>query len=330
MSKLKKTKALVRQKASNSKLLGVLEKGDLIEIIAPGSGAPIENLEAGAETLRRWGFKVHYHPELLKPELYLANSDEFRFENFKQSMTNRQSKVVWCLRGGYGAIRLLPQVEKMPVPKKKKLLIGFSDITSLHVIINQKWRWPSLHGSLIDRLANEKLNNNNLEELRSSLTKSDFSNTFSALVPLNSAAQKSKTIQSSVVGGNLLVLVSTLGTPSQIKTKNKIIFLEEIGERGYRVDRSLQQMKQAGLFNEASAVVLGDFLTGAEPDGKNLVQETVVRFFKNLKIPAFSGVETGHGQIQRPLFLGTVAILTCGVQPQMVVYSQYEIHKPRK
>ncbi|MBC7742128.1 MAG: LD-carboxypeptidase [Bdellovibrionaceae bacterium] len=333
MSKLKKPKNSARPKLTNSNrrsFISPLQKGDIIEIIAPGSGAPLENLEAGAKTLRNWGYQVIYDPQILKPNIYLSNSDDYRFQAFKKAMTNEESKAVWCLRGGYGSIRLLPAVQKMAIPKTKKLLIGFSDICSLHAVINQKWKWPSLHASLIDRLAFDKLSVENQKELKQSLTQFDFKNEFNQLVPMNAAAKKNKKITSSIVGGNLVVVVSTLGTPSQLVTKNKIILLEEIGERGYRVDRCLQQMKQAGLFDQAAAVVLGDFLTGHEADGKNHVKYTVDEFFKNLKIPAFTGLETGHGEIQRPLFFGTRAVLTCGVKPQMVVYSEYEIHKPRK
>ncbi|MBC7419305.1 MAG: LD-carboxypeptidase [Bdellovibrio sp.] len=334
MSKIKKTKKIRARKISKrsnvKSALAPLQKGDLIEIIAPGSAAPIEILEQGVQTLKSWGYEVTYSPDLLKPEMYLANSDEYRFESFKKAMTNKESKAVWCLRGGYGSIRILPQIEEMAVPKNKKLLIGFSDITSLHAVINQKWKWPSLHASLIDRLKLGKLTPENTAELQASLLNIEFSALFKNLKPLNAAAKRNKKITSSVIGGNLVVLVSSIGTPSQINTKDKIIFLEETGERGYRVDRCLQQMKQAGLFDQAAAVVLGDFINGLESDGKDMVPDTLKNFFANLKIPTFSGVQAGHAEIQRPLFFNTRSVLTCGEAPQMLIYSDYEIHKPRK
>jgi muramoyltetrapeptide carboxypeptidase len=304
-------------------LLETLKPGDLIEIIAPGSYAPLENLERGAEVLRSWGYQVTYDSSLLDPHIFLANSDEKRFQSFKKAIKNKESKAVWCLRGGYGAIRLLPMIEKMPVPKNTKLLIGLSDISSLHAIINQKWKWPSLHASLLDRLALNQLSPENTKELREALENHNYVTSFKNLVPLNTSAASNKKIKAEVVGGNLMVVTSTLGTPSQIKTKNKILFLEEIAERAYRVDRCLQQLKQAGALDGVLAVVFGDFVNCNEPNGENHIWATIEAFCKTLKIPFFKGVECGHGVQQRPLFFMTSAHLTCGKKPQMLVYSAF-------
>jgi muramoyltetrapeptide carboxypeptidase len=313
VSKLKKPK--------KSAFKTTLQKGDLIEIIAPGSSAPFEYLEKGAEVLRSWGLDVHYDENLLRPDMYLAHNDRFRFESFKKAMTNPKVKAVWCLRGGYGSIRLLPAIEKMKTPASPKLLIGFSDVTSLHMLINQKWKWPSLHASLIDRLALGTLSPENLAELNASLFDPEYCTKFENLIALNKAAEKKKKIEGKVVGGTLLVVTSSLGTPSQIKAKNKILFLEEIAERAYRIDRCLQQLKQAQVFADVSAVVVGDFVNCQERDGKDLVSATLNNFFSDLKIPAFKGLQAGHGQIQRPLFFNTQTVLTCGNHPQMLNYS---------
>lgn len=314
MSKAKKT-------TKTKTLFYPLVPNDLIEIIAPGSSAPFENLAKGVEILRAWGFQVQYDERILKPEMYLANSDQYRFEAFRQAMLNPRVKAVWCLRGGYGAIRLLPKLEKMPVPKKAKLLIGFSDVTSLHNLINRKWKWPSLHAPLIDRLGMDKLSSENLAELQRSLMDADHVGVFDSLIALNTLAEKKKVIQAPMVGGNLTVLTSSVGTPSQLKTKGKILFLEEIGERGYRVDRYLQQLKQAQMFEGVQAVVCGDFINGQESDGKDLVSPTLENFFRDLKVPSFKGMQAGHGEIQRPVFFNTQTVLTCGSRAQMLNYS---------
>jgi muramoyltetrapeptide carboxypeptidase len=322
MSKLRKTsKSKPKTRASS---LETLKPGDLIEIIAPGSHAPLEHLEKGAAILRSWGYRVSYDSQLLDPQIFLANSDEKRFESFKKAINNSESKAVWCLRGGYGAIRLLPMIEKMSVPKNKKLLIGLSDISSLHAIINQKWKWPSLHAPLIDRLALNKLSVKNINELRSVLEDQNYVTSFKRLIPLNAAATSEKKIKSEVVGGNLMVVTSTLGTPSQIIPKNKILFLEEIAERAYRVDRCLQQMKQAGVLDGVRAVVFGEFINCNEPNGENYIWASIEAFCKTLKTPFFKGVECGHGEQQRPLFFMTSAHLTCGKKPQMLVYSAFK------
>lgn len=284
----------------------------------------MSHLLKGAEVLESWGFRVSYNKDILKPEIFLSNSDKFRFDAFKAAMTNKESKAVWCLRGGYGAIRLLPQIESMKAPKTKKVLIGLSDITSLQTVICQKWKFPALHSALIDRLALELLDEKNLEEIKTVLTDPGFVMKFENLKPINKAGKSGKSINSSVVGGNLMVATSTLGTPSQLKTKGKIIFLEELCERSYRIDRCLQQMKQAGLFDGASAVVFGDFTNCDEPNKENYVQQVLSEFFKEMKIPAFTGIENGHGEKQRPLFFNTKAQLACGEDAQLLVYSPFK------
>lgn len=319
---VKKTKTVRR---SEKNQLAALNPGDLIEIIAPGSHSPIENLEKGAEVLRQWGYRVTYAADLLSPELsFLANTDEQRFLSLKKAFLNPESKAIWCLRGGYGAIRLLPELQKMSIPTRHpKMLIGLSDVSSLHAVINQKWKLPTLHASLIDRLAHDKLSAANIAELRNVLENPDYVTKFENLQPLNAAARKRKKIISKVVGGNMMVLTSTLGTPSQIRTDQRILFLEEIAERAYRVDRCLQQMKQAGIFDKAHAVVFGDFTNCQEPTGENNIWPTIEAFFEKLKVPAFRGVESGHGELQRPLFFNTEAHIACGETAQMLVYSAF-------
>lgn len=131
-----------------------------------------------------------------------------------------------------------------------------------------------------------------------------------------------------------MVATSSVGTPFQIHGKNKILFFEEMSERGYRIDRCLQQMKQAGVFKDVRAILLGDFFKCEEPSGTDLSINTIKAFFEEVKIPVFQGVQSGHATIQRPLFLGTKATLTKSViapdRFQVLVYSPYEILKPRK
>lgn len=323
----KKTKVRPTRSKKNSDLLP-LQQGDVIEIIAPGSHAPLNHLEKGAEVLRSWGYEVVYDPELIKPEIFLSNSDEYRFQSFKKALLNPKTKIVWCLRGGYGSIRLLPLIEKMPVPKNKKILIGLSDISSLQTVMTQKWDWPCLHSALIDRIALEKLTEKNVQEIKSALTDPNFVMSFANLKPVNKSAAAKKKISGEVVGGNLMVITSTLGTPSQIKAKNKIIFLEELCERAYRVDRCLQQMKQAGVFDNARAVVFGDFTNCDEPNKENYIQDVLSNFCASLKIPAYTGIENGHGELQRPLFFNTkTEINSNGSAAEMKVYSPFKSEK---
>jgi muramoyltetrapeptide carboxypeptidase len=141
---------------------------------------------------------------------------------------------------------------------------------------------------------------------------------FAELAPLNAAARRRQRIVSRLTGGNLTVLQSTLGTALQ-RRPSGILFLEDIGERGYRIDRMLEQLRQAGVLRHLKAIVLGTFLGGAESDGGNLGPAVLERFAQELSIPVLSGIQAGHGTCQRPVFLHTPAELRCGPDAQLTV-----------
>lgn len=312
-----------------SKSIKPLRPGDLIDIIAPASATSEEFLHKGVSFLESQGFKTRYPENIIKPQLFLSQTDEFRFKSFKKALLSKDSKAIWCLRGGYGSMRLLPQLSRLKKPPQQKLLIGMSDVTSLHLFLNQKWKWPSLHAPLLDRIGKNLITSSNLDEIIKALTTVDPS-LYDQLIPINKSAKTNKKIKGLVRGGNLVLTTASLGTPYQINSKNCILFFEEIGERAYRIDRMLQQLDQAGIFKNAKAVVFGDFTDCHEPDQKNLISETLQQFFNKQKIPAFFGLQAGHDMIQRPLFFNTKAQLTCGPKAKMLVYSGYEIQQSRK
>lgn len=303
-----------------------LSKGDIVDIVAPASACSEESLKLGIKWIESLGFVPRCNPHILQPDLYLSNSDEFRFQDLKKAFYAKDSKAIWCLRGGYGSFRLWPQLLKLTQKAPPKLLIGLSDITSMHQFVNQKWQWPSLHASLLDRVGQNKLPAANEKELVNVITGELDAVEFVDLTPMNDFAIKKKVIKGTVRGGNLCTFMVSVGTKLQTKYTKKdkvILFFEDIGERGYKVDRFLQHLSQAGVFDNVAAIVFGDFVDGLEASGQSLVHETLARFAKQCKFPVFSGVETGHGVIQRPLFFNTPAMLTCDKNPNMIVYSAY-------
>ncbi|MES2803087.1 MAG: LD-carboxypeptidase [Bdellovibrionota bacterium] len=303
-----------------------LQPGDIVDVVAPASACSEEHLKLGVKWIESLGFKPRYNPHILQPDLYLSNSDEFRFKDLKNALYAKDSKAIWCLRGGYGSFRLWPEMLKLSKKTAPKLFIGLSDITSVHQFLNQKWQWPTLHASLLDRVGQNKLPAGNEKELVDVITGQLDAVEYMNLVPMNDLASSKKVIKGTVCGGNLCTFVVSVGTKLQPKYQKKdkvILFFEDIGERGYKVDRFLQHLTQAGIFNNVAAIVFGDFVDGLESSGQSLVQETLSRFAKQCKVPVFSGVETGHAVIQRPLFFNTSAVLTCGKNPNMIVYSAY-------
>ncbi len=294
-----------------------LNPGDAIEIIAPASACSHDEFEKAIQWVRDQGYKPVYNKNILKPEIYLAQSDQERFDQLKHALVNSKAKVIWCLRGGYGCLRLVPNLMKLSQKmseKKPKFFIGLSDITILHYFLNKKWNWSTIHGPILARTASENKRTQDYVELFGLLNGKNQSVIFSYLKPVNSVAKKSKksakSIKAKVYGGNLCTFVTLLGTKLQPKLKNHFLFFEDAGERGYKVDRMLHQLQQAGIFNQCKGVFLGDFIDSAEKSGINYVPLAIEKFFKDSPFPVYSGIESDHSEKQRPLILNSKAILS--------------------
>lgn len=287
-----------------------LKEGDIVDVVAPGFATAPEVVDGARRFLLGWGLIPRLPSDLIGSHFLHSNDDEVRFDHLKKALLAKDSAAVWCLRGGYGANRLLPKLAKLKAPPSPKLFVGISDVTSLHVFLQQKWGWRVVHGPLLDRLALGKIAPKFQSELHDLVFGRSAAVEFRGLKPLNAAAKSGKTLKAPIVGGNLVTLQSTLGTPWQLDLKGKILFVEELGERGYRVDRIFEHFAQAGVMKGCRGVLIGDFLGGNEVDGRNLVQGVIERWADQLKIPVYQGLEAGHGDVQRPVPFGVTAELS--------------------
>ncbi len=290
-----------------------IEKGDLVDIIAPGMPPKPKTLEGLVPFLESWGLKVRIPKDLLGHDLICSNSRELRAKHLKNALQAKDSQLIWCLRGGYGSLQLLETLQKIkkPIPKA---FVGLSDITSLHLFLNQEWNWSTIHGCHIDRFARGE--GTHLEEKRlKDLLFGKKPQLQYKLTPLNPQAFQERTIKGSIVGGNLITVQAGFGTSYQIKTRNQILFFEDIGERAYRIDRVFEQMNQMGLFKGVKAILFGQFTGGHEPGGKNLIPQYLRSFAAVRKIPVFAGIKSGHGENQHPLCFNTEAQIQTGAKP---------------
>jgi len=263
---------------------------DEISLIAPASSAPVDVFENTLELTKK-DIKVSFHPKFNRTKLYFAQERDFQIQDFISSL-NSPSPVMWSLRGGYGSMRLIPELLKIKKPKITKCFIGFSDNTALHLFLNQKWNWPTLHGINYSSIPYHKKEYQELLKiLRGEVKEKSF-----RLKPLNSAAKDLTHIEGVITGGNLRIVQSSLGTPWQIKTKGKILFLEDVGERGYSIDRMFEQLYQAGIIGpEVKAIVLGAFTEGLEKNGKDMKDKAIKRWSQILPIPLYANLPCGHG-----------------------------------
>jgi muramoyltetrapeptide carboxypeptidase len=285
-----------------------LKKGDIIDIISPASFSDPKELIAAVKEISKWGFVPRTFINFNASHPFHSDDDHTRLLDLKRALLAKDSKAIWCLRGGYGSTRLLEDLSEMKKPAHKKILIGFSDITALHAFLNQKWKWETIHGPTISSFSNKNLNKKCIPELKNILIgihKKDFK-----VEAINECAKCINTkIEGAVIGGNLAIIQSLLGTKFQLNAKNKILVIEDVNERGFRIDRMLNHLVMAGMLKGCKAIVFGDFTKALEPNGASYVDYALHRFARDLKIPVFKTNEFGHGKINRPLiFNGTYRI----------------------
>lgn len=293
--------------------LPLLKKGDSVEIIAPASRCAEGELETLVDLLESWHLKCLVNQNIFGEDLFCANTDALRFQHLKDALFNQDTKAIISVRGGYGSMRLIPALMALAKPPKPKLFVGMSDTTALSLFFQKKWNWPSIHGSL----AANRFSAASIQAMQGLFFEKKDPD-FNALTAVNREAFEEKVIEGRLTGGNLSLVQASIGTSWQLNAERKILLLEEVGERGYRIDRMLQHLDQASMFKDVKALVFGDFSRGLEPDGSSLIEETLQRFAASCAFPVVRIKGIGHDYINFPIPLGTQARLKLGQEIQLV------------
>jgi muramoyltetrapeptide carboxypeptidase len=276
-----------------------LKYGDIIDIIAP-SHKPI--LEHGNEIINevikiieKMGFKARIASDIFNYEEdnFCANTVEYRKEKFIEALYNSESKMIWCLQGGYGASNFIADLEKLVPPKHKKILVGFSDITALHIFLNSKWGWPSIHYRNLSQFCNKNNENISNEEITNfkDFIVGNIKELSYDIISLNKVKFEG---EGEVIGGNLSIISCSIGTNWQIQAENKILFVEEVDERGYAIDRMFYHLEQAGIFKNLKALLVGDIICNPEEDGEKRCDLAIKNLCSRLDIPIFKINNCGH------------------------------------
>lgn len=191
-------------------------------------------------------------------------------------------------------MRLIPALMKMK-PLPPKAFLGFSDITALHLFFNQNWNWPTLHSRVLGQMSKEHAETPDRKELEDLLFGRIRGVALRGLIPMNEEARRPGVIDAEVTGGNLRIVQTGIGLEWQMQTKNKIVFFEDIDERGYSIHRMLEQLFGMGLLERGPrAVVFGDFTGSREKDGKDHSLHALQTFADRVKYPVFRGIPAGH------------------------------------
>lgn len=275
-----------------------------ISIIAPSFKIPESDLNNCLSSLDDLKILYSLQTPLFKNDELCSHTAKKRFNDFKKSLKDKHD-FIWCLRGGYGALQMAPEILRLTKPKIQKKLIGFSDITILHYILNQQWNWPTLHWKHLNGFLDSetKVFNGDLFVQSLDLINKRVDFEFDGLIPLNEKAEKIKILKSKIIGGNLITLQSLIGLKVK-KPKGKILFFEEIDEPVYKIDRALTQLKYAGWFDGIKGILLGSF-TNKNMDVEKQTQDYFETKFLDLNIPVFKGLKAGHIPDQQPLFFNT-------------------------
>ncbi len=266
-----------------------LKKGDKIALIAPSRMIVEKQLDAAKEIFKSKGLEVILGSKLFNTYGYFAGSDEERLSDLQEMIDNPKIRAIFCARGGYGMSRILDQLNLNELKNNPKWIIGFSDITALHLQLNHLGI-ESIHG-----LMPVQYEYMGVEESLESLWQLLFEEKISYEIHGNSS-NKEGSVKAQIIGGNLSLLIDSLGTKTEIDSNGKILFIEEIDEYLYKVDRMINHLKRAGKLNKIKGLIIGNFTELKDTRilfGQNL-KEIILSHCQSLDVPICFNFPVGH------------------------------------
>lgn len=278
-----------------------LKPGDTIGIVCPAGYMPFEKAQTCIETLTAWGLKVITGKTLGNQFHYFSGTDEERLQDLQQMLDDKNIDAILCGRGGYGTGRIIDRLDFTRFVKRPKWIIGFSDITVLHCHLFSNFKIASLHAPMAAAFNDGEFKNQYIESLHNALLGKKAVYTTTG----NSFDQEGKA-HGLLLGGNLSLLVNLLGTTSDIKTKNKILFIEEVGEYIYSADRMLYQLKRSGKLDNLKGLIIGKFSEMKDttiPFGQTM-EEAIKDLVKEYDFPVCFDFPVSHEKENYALKIG--------------------------
>jgi muramoyltetrapeptide carboxypeptidase len=292
----------------------VLKPGDLIYITAPAKFMDPQAVKYAKKHLEENGFKVLISENCLGKHHYFSGTDEERLLDFQFGIDHPDVRAILCARGGYGCIRLVDRINWANMLREPKWLIGFSDITVFHHRLN-KLGVQSIHGSMPINF--EK----NTDAALTSLVNTLQGSWPQFLLPSNQS-NKAGIATGNLIGGNLSIVYSMLGTDDQFDFEASILFLEDVGEHYYQVERMLYALKKAGVFQKIKGLIIGGIseLEDTDPPLGRTIEEMVLDQLEYTRIPVLFGFPGGHIADNRAIIVGKKIQLTVSEEETSVVY----------
>ncbi len=280
--------------------------GDTIGVVAPSAALAKDDIAQGIAVLQKMGYVVRPGKSVGAHWGYLAGTDEVRAGDINDAFADDRIDGIVCLRGGYGATRILPLLDYECIAAHPKVFVGFSDITALHTAFLQRSHMAAIHGPMVMSLGG-KASDYTREQFAQGLRRPWAGGP--VLLPPGYQLETivPGTVSGPLYGGNLTLLAALTGTPYALRLDGGVLLLEEIGEDAYALDRMLCQLEQSGLIQRSRAVVFGEF-THCEPETEApyefTVRDVIWQYAKRWGKPAVWGVPAGHGRHNAWLPLG--------------------------
>jgi muramoyltetrapeptide carboxypeptidase len=289
-----------------------LQKGDTIAIVSTARKISKEELKPALQLLENWGLKAVLGKTIGAEENQFAGSDALRAADFQQMMDDSKIKAIWCARGGYGTVRIIDKLDFSAFKKNPKWIVGYSDVTVLHSHIHNLGV-ETLHAQMCLEIENKT------EETRESIRKVLFGGEYSIDFKIGNTegnlglgesgpatSAGTHTLEGVLIGGNLSVLYSLIGSSSEMKTDGKLLFIEDLDEMLYHVDRMMMNLKRSGYLKNLKALIIGGMTQMKDNKvyfGKT-AEETIIDLVKEYGYPVVTNFPAGHIKDNRALIMG--------------------------
>ncbi|RMO99788.1 Muramoyltetrapeptide carboxypeptidase [Pseudomonas savastanoi] len=284
----------------------VLRAGDAVALVSPAGPVDPGKIDAAVEVLKGWGLRPRVYPHALGKYSFYSGTDEERLADLNAALADPEIRAVICNRGGYGVQRIVQHVDMDAVRRDPKLVTGFSDITALHGALWNHARLATIHGPVASQLERGGLFVSGMHHVLMStepvLLKADHASPTAKVRTGGSA-------QGLLLGGNLCILDTSVGTPFMPDMTGAILLIEEVNEPAYRVDRMLTHLGNCGILARLAGVAVGEFTPAANTGGTISPADVLLERLGSLGIPVLGGLPVGHGDLNQAVPLGTQAIL---------------------
>lgn len=283
-----------------------LRSGDKVAIISTARKISEEEVQAAVDKFQSWGLEVIKGKFLHAQHHQFAGTEEQRAFDLQKTLNDSSIRAIFCARGGYGTIQIIDKIDWSSFRRNPKWIVGYSDITVLHSHINRNCGIETIHATMPINFSGNRIDNNSISSLYSALFKGKNSYEFPSH-PFN----REGIVQAPIVGGNLSILYSLLGSKSDVSTDNSILFLEDLDEYLYHIDRMMMNLERNSKFKHIKALLIGgmnDMNDNTIPYGQN-AEEIIHQIASKYKFPIAFNFPAGHISDNRAIILGRDTVL---------------------